>query len=72
MMKTYVGIRFAVLESNGLPAPRIRREKRTARCRGNRCGAENPVMQPVADYLEFSLIGLKSGDRIPVETDIPD
>ena len=29
-------------------------------------------MQPVADYLEFSRIGLKAGDRTTVETDIPD
>ncbi len=32
----------------------------------------NPIMQPVADYLEFSRIGLKAGQRTTVETDIPD
>jgi hypothetical protein len=29
-------------------------------------------MQPVADYLEFSRIGMKAGNRTTVETDIPD
>jgi TolA-binding protein len=76
MQKIYVGIRFDVLESNGFA--RSRETSDSPRKKDSDIVAEidaalkNPVMQPVADYLEFSLIGLKSGDRTQVETDIPD
>jgi TolA-binding protein len=76
MLKIYVPIRFDVLESNGWDRPggtpdsprknddEIRTEIDAA--------LKNPIMQPVADYLEFSRIGLKAGDRTSVETDIVD
>ncbi|MEY2496469.1 MAG: hypothetical protein QOD12_25, partial [Verrucomicrobiota bacterium] len=76
MVKTYVPIRFDVLESNGWDRPggspdspkqtddKIVAEIETA--------LKNPAMQSVADYLEFCRIGLKAGDRTPVETDIVD
>jgi TolA-binding protein len=76
MQKVYVSIRFDVLESNGFA--RLSAEGDSARKKDSDIVAEidaalkDPVMQPVADYLEFSLIGLKSGDRIKVETDIAD
>ena len=76
MMKIYVGIRLDVLVSNGFGPSRdtANSPKKT----DDQISAEidaalkNPVMQPVADYLEFSRIGLKAGDRTTVETDIPD
>jgi len=76
MQKVYVSIRFDVLESNGFA--RLSAEGDSARKKDSDIVAEidaalkDPVMRPVADYLEFSLIGLKSGDRIKVETDIAD
>ena len=76
MMKTYVGIRFDVLESNGWDRPSgtpdSRRKKDDAILAEIEAALKNPAMQPVADYLEFSRIGLKAGDRILVKTDIPD
>ena len=76
MVKIYVGIRFDVLESNGWDRPSDLRD--SPRKKDDEILAEidaalkNPIMQPVADYLEFSRIGLKAGDRTTVETDIPD
>ncbi|HEX7517370.1 MAG TPA: outer membrane protein assembly factor BamD [Chthoniobacterales bacterium] len=76
MLKIYVGIRFDVLESNGWDRPsgtpdsprktddEIRAEIEAA--------LKSASMQSVADYLEFSRIGLKAGDRTTVETDIVD
>jgi TolA-binding protein len=76
MLKIYVGIRFDVLQSNGWEPPSstlnppvkkdedILAEIETA--------LKNPIMQPVADYLEFSRIGLTAGVRTSVETDIED
>jgi TolA-binding protein len=76
MLKIYVGIRFDVLESNGWnrpdgssDSPRKDDDEISAEIDA---ALENPIMEPVADYLEFSLIGLKAGDRTTVETDIPD
>jgi len=74
MAQIYVGIRFAVLESNGWDRP----NENSPRKKDDEILAEidaalkNPIMQPVADYLEFSRIGLKAGDRTIVQTDIPD
>ena len=76
MVKIYLGIRFAVLESNGWDRPSDIQD--SPRKNDDEILAEidaalkNPIMQPVADYLEFSRIGLKAGDRTTVETDIPD
>jgi TolA-binding protein len=75
MQKIYVGIRFGVLRSNGFgggdteDSPRKKDSDIVAEIEA---ALKNPVMQPVSDYLEFSLIGLKSGDRIQVESDIVD
>jgi len=74
MVKTYLGIRFEVLESNGWgrsteDSPRKNDDDILAEIDA---ALKNPIMQPVADYLEFSRIGLKAGDRTTVETDIPD
>jgi hypothetical protein len=76
MLKIYVPIRFAVMESNGWERPSGRED--SPRKKDDEISAEietalkNPIMQPVADYLEFSRIGLKAGDRTIVQTDIPD
>lgn len=76
MQQIYVSIRFDVLESNGFARPRdtleTPKKSDTDIVAEIEAALKNPVMQPVADYLEFSLIGLKSGDRTQVETDIPD
>ncbi|MEY2489479.1 MAG: hypothetical protein QOC70_1421 [Verrucomicrobiota bacterium] len=76
MVRTYVGIRFDVLESNGwdrpsdlLNSPRKSDDQISSEIDA---ALKNPIMQPVADYLEFSRIGLKAGDRTTVQTDIPD
>jgi TolA-binding protein len=76
MLKIYVGIRFDVLESNGwdrpggtLDSPRKNDDEIRAEIDA---ALKNPAMQPVADYLEFSRIGLKAGDRTSIETDIVD
>ena len=76
MAKIYVPIRFDVLESNGWDgseatedSPRKNDEEVLAAIDG---ALRNPIMQPVADYLEFSRIGIKSGDRVTVATDIVD
>ncbi|MEY2565170.1 MAG: hypothetical protein QOH88_3363 [Verrucomicrobiota bacterium] len=76
MMKIYVGIRFDVLDSNGFSRPDgtilPEKTKDADIVAKIEAALKNPIMQPVADYLEFSLIGLKAGDRIAVSTDIPD
>jgi len=76
MQKIYVGIRFDVLESNGWDrpggSPDSPRKKDDEILSEIGAALKNPIMQPVADYLEFSLIGLKAGDRTTVQTDIPD
>ena len=76
MVKTYVPIRFDVLESNGwdrpggsLDSPKPTDDQITAKIEA---ALKNPAMQSAADYLEFSRIGLKAGDRTSVETDIVD
>jgi TolA-binding protein len=76
MQKTYVGIRFDVLESNGWDQPggvpdSPKQTDDEIRAKID-AALKNPAMKSVADYLEFSRIGLKSGDRIAVETDIVD
>jgi TolA-binding protein len=76
MLKIYVPIRFDVLESNdwerpgGTPDPH-RKTDDEIRIEID-AALRNPIMQPVADFLEFSRIGLKAGDRTSVETDIVD
>jgi hypothetical protein len=75
MQATYCAIRYDVLQSNGWDRPgtgepvikkddEIRAEIEQA--------LKDPAMQRVADYLEFSRIGLISGDRTQVETDVVD
>ena len=76
MMKIYIGIRLDVLVSNGFGPSRD--TPNSPKKTDDQISAEidaalkDPVMQPVADYLEFSRIGLKAGDRTIVQTDIPD
>jgi hypothetical protein len=76
IQKIYVGIRFDVLESNGWDRPSntlIPPRKNDDEIQAEIDDAlKNPIMQPVAEYLEFSRIGLKAGDRTVVQTDIPD
>jgi TolA-binding protein len=76
MVKIYVGIRFDVLESNGWDRPNDLRDSAPKKddeiLSGIDAALKNPIMQPVADYLEFSRVGLMAGDRTTVETDIPD
>ena len=75
MLKTYFAVRFKVLQSNGWDHPGT--EEPSAQSDDEIRSAidealRNPAMQPVADYLEFSRIGLISGDRTEMETDIVD
>lgn len=76
MLKIYVPIRFDVLESNGWDrpdgSPDSLRKKDDEILSAIDSALKNPIMQPVADYLEFSRIGLKAGDRTTVETDVVD
>jgi TolA-binding protein len=76
MQKIYVAIRFDVLESNGWDRPRVGPgppvKKDDEILAEIEAALKNPVMQPVADYLEFSRIGLTAGVRTSVETDIVD
>lgn len=75
MQRIYVGIRFDVLASNGFSAgggENSSRKKDSQIVAEIEAALKDPVMQPVADYLEFSLIGLKAGDRIKVQTEIAD
>jgi TolA-binding protein len=76
MMKIYVGIRLDVLVSNGFgpsgDTPNSPKKTDDQISEEIDAAFRNPIMQPVADYLEFSRIGLKAGDRTVVETDIPD
>ena len=72
MQQIYVPIRFSVLESNGFGTSNSSKKKDPEIVAEIEAALRNPVMQAVADYLEFSLIGLKSGDRTKIETDIPD
>jgi len=72
MVNIYVGIRFDVLESNGWDRPGDLGD--SSRKNDDQILAEidAALKNPVADYLEFSRIGLKAGDRTIVQTDIPD
>ncbi|MEO7951952.1 MAG: tetratricopeptide repeat protein [Chthoniobacterales bacterium] len=75
MLKTYVPIRFMVLQSNGWeqPGPEEPATTKDDQIRAKIDAAlRTPEMQAVADYLEFSRIGLLSGDRTEMETDIID
>ncbi len=76
MQRIYLEIRFMVLQSNGWEEPGIRQEppvKRDDEIRAKIDEAlKNPAMQPVADYLEFSRIGLVAGTRTELQTDIVD
>ena len=71
MQKVYVPIRFSVLESNGFGTSSSKKKDPDIVAEIE-AALKDPVMQPVADYLAFSLIGLKSGDRIKVQTEIAD
>jgi len=76
MLKVYVALRFDVLESNGWDRPDAGVNplvKKDDEILGEiEAALKNPIMQPVADYLEFSRIGLTAGIRTSVETDIVD
>jgi TolA-binding protein len=76
MQQVYVGLRYDVLQSNGFDrsdaADDSSRKKDEDIAAEIDAALKDPAMQPVADYLEFSLIGLKSGDRIKVLTEIAD
>ncbi len=75
MLRAYVSIRFQVLQSNGWARPG---PEEPAAISDDDIRAKidealrNPAMQPMADYLEFSRIGLLAGDRTDLETDIID
>ena len=75
MQEVYVEIRFDVLASNGFSSGG---DENSSKKNDSEIIAEieealeDPIMKPVADYLEFSLIGLKAGDRIKVQTEIAD
>ncbi|MBA3962746.1 MAG: tetratricopeptide repeat protein [Chthoniobacterales bacterium] len=75
MQTTYCGIRYAILESNGgsgsEPEEGAAKNDDAVRTEIDRALA-NPKMQPVAAYLEFSRIGLRSRKRTELETDIVD
>src|ERR1700730_9350278 len=76
MQKIDVPIRFDVLESNGWDRPgggpdSPKQNDNEIRAKID-AALKNSAMQPVADYLEFSRIGLTAGDRTTVETDIVD
>ncbi|MEO7723943.1 MAG: hypothetical protein ABIU29_04530 [Chthoniobacterales bacterium] len=73
MQKTYCAVRYNVLQSNGSNQIDAEQAPTDNEIRAQIDEAlRDPAMQPVADYLEFSRIGLVSGDRTKVETDIVD
>jgi hypothetical protein len=76
MMRSYFNIRFDVFESNGFERPHgipLPSKKKDEEILAEiEAALKDPAMQPVSDYLEFSRIGLKAGDRTTVETDIED
>ncbi|MGI8820347.1 MAG: tetratricopeptide repeat protein [Chthoniobacterales bacterium] len=75
MLKAYVSIRFQVLQSNGWarPGPEDPAAISDDDIRAKIDEAlRNPAMQPMADYLAFSRIGLLAGERTEMKTDIFD
>ncbi|HEX4632073.1 MAG TPA: hypothetical protein VH188_14030 [Chthoniobacterales bacterium] len=77
MVKTYVNIRLDVLHRTNLSerkSPPISTEKDTddAVAAEIEAAQNDPANKPIADYLEICLLALKAGDRVEVETDIPD
>ncbi|MEP6821846.1 MAG: hypothetical protein ABI946_05790, partial [Chthoniobacterales bacterium] len=75
MLKAYVPVRFQVLESSGWdrPGPEDPAAISDDDIRAKIDEAlRDPAFQPIADYLEFSRIGLLSGERTEMETDIFD
>ena len=73
MQQTYCAVRYHVLQSNGWNQIDAEQPMSDDDIRAQIDEAlDDPAMQPVADYLEFSRLGLVSGDRTKVETDIVD
>lgn len=77
IQQTYVNIRLDVLHRTLWPDAPVQVDISTEDNDGAvvaeiETALKDPVMQPVVDYLEFSLIGLQAGDEIQVETDIVD
>ena len=76
MQRIYFTIRFMVLQSNGWNDPARQEDPPDNRDDEIRAkideALKNPAMKAVADYLEFSRIGLIAGDRTELETDIVD
>lgn len=77
MQQTYVNIRLDVLHRtlwSGAPVQvEISTEDNDAAVAAEiEAALKDPVMQPIADYLEFCLIGLQAGDETRVETDMVD
>ncbi len=76
MLGTYCAIRFMVLQSNGWNDPSGQADSPANRDDEIRAkideALKNPALQSIADYFEFSRIGLIAGDRTELETDIVD
>jgi TolA-binding protein len=77
MQQTYVNIRLDVLHRTNLSertSPPISTKQDTDEAVSAEIeeAQRDPANKPIADYLEICLLGLKAGDRVPVETDIPD
>ena len=75
MQQTYVNIRLDVLHRTNLsehrPPPISTKEDTDAAVAAEIAQAQtDPANKPIADYLEMSLLALKAGSRVEVETDI--
>ena len=76
MQRTYVNIRLDVLHRTNLSErkspPISTKDTDTAVAAEIEEAQQDPANKPIADYLEMCLLALTAGDRIEVETDIPD
>ncbi|HKP05159.1 MAG TPA: hypothetical protein VJU77_17550 [Chthoniobacterales bacterium] len=77
MQQTYVNIRLDVLHRTNLsehrPPPISTKEDTDAAVAAEIAQAQSdPANKPIADYLEMSLLALKAGNRVEVETDMAD
>jgi hypothetical protein len=76
MQQTYVNIRLDVLHRTNMSErkspPISTKDTDTAVAAEIEEAQRDPANKPIADYLEMCLLALTAGDRIEVETDIPD
>lgn len=75
MQQAYVNIRLDVLHRTNLsdhkPPPISTKEDTDAAVAAEIAQAQSdPANKPIADYLEMSLLALKAGNRVEVETDV--